>query len=542
VDYRSRHRVGQASEEQESRTQELISVEGQERENSNAIARLSAQVEEVKAQLEREPAINRILDGRGNPQRAELERRLAELEAQRAALQTEYREASRQFAPVDAQIRDIKRRLASEPQDRFVGVSNAARADLLGRLKDLERELQGRRAEGRQLEAQVVRQRDRVSKLGQMDVQLAELQRRRTAAEKAFLILDETVQDLAIRENARRTTASILERAFPARTPVRPRPGAYLLMAAMVGVTLGMSGALLREYFDDRVTTAADVDRALAMDVLGRVPFLPAGHSLLVTELPPLSPQVESYRALRSALNFAALDQPLRTLVVSSAAPGEGKSVTAVNLAIAMAASGRRVILVDADLRRPTLHRFVGWEPSPGLSEVLSDSYPLLPSLRPFPGVPGLQLLTSGALAPNPAELLESAGMERLIKRLADAVDAVILDCPPCLPVTDAAVLSAKVDGVLLVADINRARLEILQRAREQFDRAKARLVGLVFNKVSRHEVGSYGYYCRRGYYPSSSEGGIALTGNGHSDASSYEAMADPRTADTWMPHGPKPG
>jgi capsular exopolysaccharide synthesis family protein len=250
-----------------------------------------------------------------------------------------------------------------------------------------------------------------------------------------------------------------------------------------------------------------------------------------MTALPAYGPIAESYRALRSSISFAGVDRPLRTLVVSSAEKGEGKSVTAMNLAIAMALEGRRVILVDTDLRHPTVHRLLEWEMTPGLTELLVGAVPLEAALRDHPAVATLQVITSGAMPPNPAELVNSTPMAELIQRLTLQAETVIFDCPPVLPVTDAVLLSAKVDGVLLVADIGQARRAGLKQTKEQFERARARLVGLIFNKVSAHHGGYHGYYYHRGYY---GEDGPELRdgrSNGHTNGKAHADSRHPKRA-----------
>src|SRR5262249_10820417 len=264
-------------------------------------------------------------------------------------------------------------------------------------------------------------------------------------------------------------------------------------------------------------TTPEEVDRVLALPVLGHVPAIPAHQSVLMAALPAGSPVAESYRALRSAISFAAVDHPLRTLLVSSAGQGEGKTLTSTNLAIALALEGRRVILVDTDLRRPTVHRLLECEMRPGLTDLLVGTAALEEALRPFPEAAGLRVLPSGAIPPNPAELVNSAPMEELIHRLSEEADIVLFDGPPCLPVTDAVLLSAKVDGVLLVADVAEARRAGLKYAGEQFERARARLIGLVFNKVSGNVAAGYQYsYYRRGYDRQESRERLNGHTNGH--------------------------
>ena len=206
----------------------------------------------------------------------------------------------------------------------------------------------------------------------------------------------------------------------------------------------------------------------------------------LITLINPRSPAAEAYRTLRTNLTFAALDKPIETLVVTSAAPGEGKSTVLANLAVTMAQGGRRTILVDADLRRPGLHEIFGIVNDRGLTtmiveEAVLDDPPLIGV-----GVDNLWLMPSGPMPPNPADILGSRKMEEVIAALRARADVVLFDAPPIIAVTDAAVLGTKVDGVLLVVCAGRTRREHAQRARELLERVHVRIVGAVLNDAPR--------------------------------------------------------
>mgnify|MGYP001078001824 FL=1 len=204
----------------------------------------------------------------------------------------------------------------------------------------------------------------------------------------------------------------------------------------------------------------------------------------LITLADPRSPAAEAYRTLRTNLTFAGLDQPIETLVVTSPAPGEGKSVVAANLAVTMAQGEHRTILVDADLRRPILHEIFGVSNERGLTTMFVD-----PQARADPplveiGVENLWLLPSGPLPPNPADLLGSRRMEEIISIFRSRADVLIFDAPPVLAVTDAAILGMKVDGALLVVAAGRTRREQARQARELLERARVRVVGAVLTDV----------------------------------------------------------
>jgi len=206
----------------------------------------------------------------------------------------------------------------------------------------------------------------------------------------------------------------------------------------------------------------------------------------LITLTNPRSPATEAYRTLRTNLTFAALDKPIETLVVTSAAPGEGKSTVLANLAVTMAQGGRRTILVDADLRRPGLHEIFGIVNDQGLTTMIVEEAALDDPPLIDVGVDNLWLVPSGPMPPNPADILGSRKMEEVIAALRARADVVLFDAPPIIAVTDAAVLGTKVDGVLLVVCAGRTRREHAQRARELLERVHVRIVGAVLNDAPR--------------------------------------------------------
>jgi non-specific protein-tyrosine kinase len=214
----------------------------------------------------------------------------------------------------------------------------------------------------------------------------------------------------------------------------------------------------------------------------------------LITVSEPRSPISEAYRTLRTNLDFAGLDQALETLVVTSAGVGEGKSTTLANLAVVSAQAGRKVILVDADLRRPTLHQTFGLDNETGLTTVMMDEAALAsPPLRDTK-IEGLSVLTSGPLPPNPADLMGSRRMEEVITALSEQADQILFDTPPVVAVTDAAVLATKVDGVLLVISAGKTRREYARTAVQRLEQINARLVGTVLTNVQLG-AGFQGYY-----------------------------------------------
>jgi non-specific protein-tyrosine kinase len=216
-------------------------------------------------------------------------------------------------------------------------------------------------------------------------------------------------------------------------------------------------------------------------------------HSALITLSDPRSPAAEAYRTLRTNIYFSGLDRSIQTLLVTSAAPVEHKSLPVANLAVAMAQGDKTTVLVDADLRRPSLHTLFGLKNEAGLTSLFIDiKGPIAPALQEV-GVPNLKVLTSGPLPPNPAELLGSQRMLDVIAALKQQADIVLFDAPPVIAVTDAAVLGTRVDGVVLVVNAGHTRREHARRAKEQLEKLNIRIVGAVINGASvDSSVGGY--------------------------------------------------
>ena len=212
----------------------------------------------------------------------------------------------------------------------------------------------------------------------------------------------------------------------------------------------------------------------------------------LITITDPRSPASEAYRTLRTNLSFYSLDDPLRTLVVTSPAPDEGKSTTIANLAVTIAQGGRRTILVDCDLRRPSLHELFSRQNDTGLTTMVLDEHA---DLRLHDtGIDNLQLLPAGPKPPNPADLLGSRHLDRVLAQLKEQADMVLIDAPPVVGVTDAAVLGAKADGVLLVVNAGKTRRDHAERAKELLEKARVRIVGVALTNAPK-ESALAGYY-----------------------------------------------
>jgi non-specific protein-tyrosine kinase len=296
-------------------------------------------------------------------------------------------------------------------------------------------------------------------------------------------------------------TMTVVEPAVAPERPIRPRILFNVVVSATIGLLVSVALAFLLEYFDDTIKSSEDVERIAGINTMGSIrrfqPDESSDNRLILAE-GSRSALSEAYRVLRTNIQFVSVDNPLRTLLVTSANPAEGKSTTVANLSIVMAQAGKRVVLVDADLRLPALHRLFGLNNTIGLTNVLlSEDLAGAIVLQPT-GVDGLSLLSSGPLPPNPSELLGSQRMARVIEYLKTQADIVLLDSPPAMSVTDPVVLAGLMDGVIAVVDAGRTRAGALLRLKELISATRTPLIGVVLNKLLES---SSGYYYRYYYY-----------------------------------------
>jgi tyrosine-protein kinase Etk/Wzc len=325
-------------------------------------------------------------------------------------------------------------------------------------------------------------------------------------------ILNDTYRYLLTEyESARLTEATIgpyinlLDPASPAfrvGTTLRQK----IVLGVLVGLLLGIGGAFFLEYLDQTIKNAGDVERVIGVPVLGLIPYDAAlGRSgngkravvTIVTRHGTDQPAAEAFRALRTNVTFVGAEKPLQFVSVTSPGPGEGKSTTAVNLAAALAQGGQRTLLIDGDLRRPLIHRAFALVQEPGLTDVLVGRATAREAVRPEVA-PGLDVLPSGSIPPNPSELLGSSAMHALIGDLRRHYHYIIIDTPPTLPVTDASVVASSADAAILVLKSGDTEETAAQRALEQLRRVHARIAGAVLNGVSARHDRYYTYYSYR--------------------------------------------
>jgi receptor protein-tyrosine kinase len=291
-------------------------------------------------------------------------------------------------------------------------------------------------------------------------------------------------------------------------TPIFPNLRLNIVIAFAAGVLAAFGLAFLLDYLDQSIKSDEDLTERLGLFPIGHVAFAPKGKGkgAELVALDGQSPASEAYKALRTNLLFSTIDRQLKTIVVTSAGPGEGKSRTAANLAVVLAHAGQKTLLIDADFRRPSLHRIFGRIRNVGLSNLSVQDADQQHAISAVEHVTNLWLMTSGPVPPNPSELLGSGRMKELISQLLSHFTYLIFDTPPINAVTDAAILAAYADGTILVVEHGRTTFPALRHAKQLLDRVGARTIGVVMNKV-RASGSSYSYAYGYGDYGPRSSG-----------------------------------
>ena len=366
-----------------------------------------------------------------------------------------------------------------------------------------------------------------------------------------YLILQQRLRDLQILSGTATGNYRVLVPAETPGAPFEPRPLRSAILGLGVGLFAGIGLAFLLEQFDTRLRRQDEIARTLRQPILGRIPRISRrllGESAMVTLRHPDGHAAEAFRMVRTNLDFMSVDADIRSLVITSCIQGEGKSVSVANLAVTMAMSGKKVVVVDGDLRRPRLHTYFGIENEVGVSTVATGKTPLAAALEPVELAPQngnvdadfekwaksadarsrLFVLPSGPLPPNPGDIVNSRRFGQIIKALEKEADLVIVDSPAMLAVGDTAALAGKVDGLVFLVDMHVLKRPQLVQAVEQLYKLPVKLLGVMVRSESARGAGRYDYYGSYGYYEYSAghDGGRGKRGGRNGQREKRETRA----------------
>jgi non-specific protein-tyrosine kinase len=308
----------------------------------------------------------------------------------------------------------------------------------------------------------------------------------------------QTYEQVRLTEAQSVSSIDQVEYAIPDPQPVKPKVLQNTLLATLVGLMLVAGGVVAQEALDDSIKTPDDITRNFKLPVLGVIDHHKIEVKNPISLSEPRSPTAEAYRTLRTNVNYTSVDRPLHTLMITSSESGEGKTTTVANLGVVMAQNGKRVIIADCDLRHPRVHAYFGMANKNGMTELLAQETIQINGANRATKVEGLSVVSSGSLPPNPAELLGSRKMQSVLETIRQKADIILVDTPPTLAVTDAAVLAPTMDGVLIIVRPGKTRIRALRQTLDQMNQVNARVLGVILNNVETR-FSSYGYHYR--YY-----------------------------------------
>lgn len=449
---------------------------------------------------------------------AKLRETLVELELKRALLLREFTEKHPEVVELQTEIDETVEVLKEETSKAIASGGMAADPWSVyqhrnKQIADLEVEIDSAKIREDSLRKLLNEYSSKKVKQAGHDAELLRLTQKLNTNKKTYSILLDMRENLNIATSLTAGNVRIYRLATEPKEPVEQGGKMRLLVSSLLGLVLGVSVAFAQEHMDTSLKTIDDIERYLNKPVLGVIPIItPTGKKKkrkgrdtddersaiitkrIVTNFKPKSPEAEAYRTLRTNITHAGLPEGTKMLLATSSYPGEGKTVTMVNLGITMAEMGKRVLMVDADIRRPVLHNIFGQDKAPGLAEILQGRIEWDKALQPS-GKENLSMITSGTIPPNPAELIASDNMKNFLDEVRPCFDIILLDCPSVLAVTDAAELSPLMDGVLLVVRAEKTPRESAQRAIVLLENVESKIIGVVFNGVSARRSYYYYYY-----------------------------------------------
>lgn len=435
---------------------------------------------------------------------------LETLRAKQADLKIQAADLSTQFGPSYPKLTQLNNQLKEID------------SQILGEMKKIASKVRGQYSEALQRETMLhdafEKQKQEANKLNESAIEYTLLKRDVETNRQLYEGLLQKLKEAGVSAGLKSNNFRIVDSARPPTGPIEPNVPRNLMFAVVLGLASGVGLAFLLEGLDSTVRTTEQAQVISGLASLGMIPLgsksargganpkrlvIAASKEAveLVTQVRPQSQMAESYRALRTSLLLSSLGAPPKVIMITSALPQEGKTTTSINCAVVLAQKGVRVLLIDADLRRPSIHKTLGMGPHSGLSNVLTGSTTLEQAITRTTILPNLFVLAAGTPPPNPAELLASSHMKDVLDRLREQYDHIVIDTPPSLSVTDAVVLSPRADAVVLVIRSGQTTKHALRRSRDILTQVNARVVGVLLNAVDLSSPDYYYYYEYQGKY-----------------------------------------
>ncbi|RYG75122.1 polysaccharide biosynthesis tyrosine autokinase [bacterium] len=484
-----------------------------------------AQLKNMRAQLATIPSSKVVPDGiTRNPAFDALQTQLTQLEIQRSAALQEYVPESFKVRSLDADIKATRGKMQRMAQNIVSGYKpDPVREPLLQSIATMQSQVWATDARVTALNGQLSEAKKALSQLPEQEFQFSQLTTDVTVLQQSYQQLVAKQKSLEIGVGGQVADARMVFEASPSSSPVAPDKKRTLLYSVMLGLLGAVALAMLVDALDNRIYNDADATRATSLPVLAHIPYIKNTlEQSLVNTGDRVTPLLESFRMLRANIAFSAADKPIRAIVVTSSVPNEGKSNSALNLAIATALGGERTVLIDLDLRRPTQHKLSNLPNAIGFTNVISGQATLEEALQET-DTPGLRVLTSGPVPPNPFRLLNSQSARQTILKVIETADFVVVDTPPMLGLADARLISSLVDGTLMIISCQETGRREAGRASDLLLQTGNEVLGTVLTKVPASND-AYGYYSYQHYDRYFSE--EDTSGNGlstHEDAPALE-------------------
>lgn len=433
--------------------------------------------------------------------------RLDTLNSERARLLQEYTTTAPEVQAIDAEIKSEEATLHAFTKQTVIASQSRTphpiRQALLQSYANGLATDAANQSRVQSLNAELATRKNELTKIPSEQRQLTELLMALDLQKSNVDLLTQKFQTLQISEEATLSNVRVVSKARESTTPISPKINTNIALFLLLGIICGVGAAMLIDRLDDRIHDQTVVEKLTGLVTMGTIHNLDEDESKIISSAGEKHSQLlERFRVLRNNISFSALERKVRLLAVTSAGPGEGKSTTCTNLGVVMALDGKRVLIVDCDMHRPSIHTLLKTPRDIGFTNVVMGAIPLEDAIVSTE-YQGLDFLPAGTLPPNPSEVLNSQPSRRLFAALGERYDMVILDCPPCLKLSDVQIISSIVDGMLLLVCADVTLKGGLTFAYRSLMQVSAPLIGLVLNRVdmSQHGYGYYRYYSKYGYY-----------------------------------------